>query len=301
MVCAVHGALSRLEPSASARRSPWLIPRGRSSFVASLIIRHLRRRQRVAQASVSSNRPAAQAPRHDACPRSTPGHRWDMQLRLRVGIHSQRDELLYPSCCVRVSRRARPGTRKPLPAATNYWLDAVRPALPARLSGLRRSSAVIRVSARQMMNFYGDRACTHTARATPQKSLCHRVERREIKWRRLSQPRCGVSAVKGVTTLKPGDTIMASPGARGEVVYEVSCRVPVEPGALHVVAAKSPCSRQAEWSPPSKLGGCSLKGDSSGCRIEPEPDRHHLLIGAAVIGAGVGAIILLQDDNPSSP
>ena len=111
----------------------------------------------------------------------------------------------------------------------------------------------------------------------------------------------GYLPVKGVTTLKPGDTIMASPGARGEVVYEVSCRVPVEPGALHVVAAKSPCSRQAEWSPPSKLGGCSLKGDSSGCRIEPEPDRRHLLIGAAVIGAGVGAIILLQNDNPSSP
>ena len=111
----------------------------------------------------------------------------------------------------------------------------------------------------------------------------------------------GYLPVKGATSLKPGDTIMAGPGARAEVVYDGSCRVPVEPGALHVVAAKSPCSRQAEWSPPSKLGGCSLKGDSSGCRIEPEPDRRHLLIGAAVIGAGVGAIILLQNDNPSSP
>jgi hypothetical protein len=111
----------------------------------------------------------------------------------------------------------------------------------------------------------------------------------------------GYLPVKGATSVKPGDTIMASPGARGEVVYDSSCRVPVEPGALHVVAAKSPCSRQAEWSPPSKLGGCSLKGDSSGCRIEPEPDRRYLLIGAAVVGAGVGAIILLTDDKPSSP
>ena len=108
----------------------------------------------------------------------------------------------------------------------------------------------------------------------------------------------GYLPAKGATSLKPGDTLMASPGASAEVVYDGSCRVPVEPGALHIVAAKSPCSRQAEWSPPSKLGGCSLKGDSSGCRIEPEPNRHHhLLIGAAVIGAGVGAIILLNDDD----
>ena len=111
----------------------------------------------------------------------------------------------------------------------------------------------------------------------------------------------GYLPAKGPTSLKTGDTVMARPGASGQVVYDGNCRVPVEPGALHVVAAKSHCSRQAEWSPPSKLGGCSLKGDSSCCRIEPEPDRRHLLIGAAVIGAGVGAIILLQDDNPSSP
>lgn len=112
----------------------------------------------------------------------------------------------------------------------------------------------------------------------------------------------GYLPVKGATSLKPGDTIMASPGAHAEVFYDGSCRVAVEPGALYVVDAKSPCSRQAEWSPPSKLGGCSLKGDSRGCRIEPEPDRRPLLIGAAVIGAGVGAIILLQDDDrPSSP
>ena len=114
----------------------------------------------------------------------------------------------------------------------------------------------------------------------------------------------GYLPVKGSISLKPGDTLMASPGASGQVVYDGSCRVPVEAGVLHVVAAKSPCSRQAEWTPPSKLGGCSLKGDNTGCRVEPEPDRHHhLLIGAAVIGAGVGAIILLQDDDdkPSSP
>ena len=111
----------------------------------------------------------------------------------------------------------------------------------------------------------------------------------------------GYLPAKGSPSLKPGDTLMASPGASAEVVYDGSCRVPVEPGALHVVAAKSPCSRQTEWSPPSKLGGCSLKGDSSGCRIEPEPDRHHWLLGAAVVGAGVGAIILLtQDDDPIS-
>ena len=111
----------------------------------------------------------------------------------------------------------------------------------------------------------------------------------------------GYLPAKGPTSLKPGDTLMASPGASAEVVYDGSCRIPVEPGALHIVAAKSPCSKHAEWAPPSKLGGCSLKGDSSGCRIEPEPDRRHWLLGAAVVGAGVGGIILLtQDDDPIS-
>ena len=64
-----------------------------------------------------------------------------------------------------------PGTGKRLPAATNYWLDTVRPTLRVRLSRLKMSSAVIRVSARQMLTYYRDRACTHSAKGTGAKSL----------------------------------------------------------------------------------------------------------------------------------
>ena len=64
-----------------------------------------------------------------------------------------------------------PGTGKRLPAATNYWLDTVRPTLRVRLSRLKTSSAVIRVSARQMLTYYRDRACTHSAKGTGAKSL----------------------------------------------------------------------------------------------------------------------------------
>ena len=104
-------------------------------------------------------------------------------------------------------------------------------------------------------------------------------------------------------SLKPGDSVMAKPGASGVIVYSAQCRVPVDAGNIHVVSAESPCSRSAEWTPPSGLGGCSLKGDSSGCRVEERPDHtHHLLIGAAVVGAGVGVYFLVKDDDdkPSS-
>ena len=107
----------------------------------------------------------------------------------------------------------------------------------------------------------------------------------------------GYLPAKGFAVLKSGDTIMASPGASAEVVYDSNCRVSVEPGVLHVVAAKSPCATQTEWSPPSKLG-CSLKGDSSGCYIKPDPPSPLPLLGAA---AGVGAIILLTEDKPMCP
>jgi hypothetical protein len=52
-----------------------------------------------------------------------------------------------------------PGTGQRMPSATSYWLDHVRPGLAARLSGLQSSSTVIRISAAEMGQTYGDRAC----------------------------------------------------------------------------------------------------------------------------------------------
>jgi hypothetical protein len=52
-----------------------------------------------------------------------------------------------------------PGTGRRLTAATDYWLSTVGPELRARLSGLRTSSSLIRVSAREMARYYGGRQC----------------------------------------------------------------------------------------------------------------------------------------------
>jgi hypothetical protein len=52
-----------------------------------------------------------------------------------------------------------PGTGRRLTAATDYWLSTVGPELRARLSGLRTSSNLIRVSAREMAGYYGSRQC----------------------------------------------------------------------------------------------------------------------------------------------
>ncbi len=52
-----------------------------------------------------------------------------------------------------------PGTGRRLTAATDYWLSTVGPELRARLSGLRTSSSLIRVSAREMAGYYGNRQC----------------------------------------------------------------------------------------------------------------------------------------------
>jgi hypothetical protein len=58
-----------------------------------------------------------------------------------------------------------PGTGRRLTAATDYWLSTVGPALRARLSGLRTSSNLIRVSAREMAGYYGSRQCGDGRRA----------------------------------------------------------------------------------------------------------------------------------------
>lgn len=52
-----------------------------------------------------------------------------------------------------------PGTGRRMPAATAYWLDTVRPALRPVLTSLGSSASVIYVNARQMKQYYGDRAC----------------------------------------------------------------------------------------------------------------------------------------------
>jgi len=111
----------------------------------------------------------------------------------------------------------------------------------------------------------------------------------------------GFELVTGATVLNVGDAVMASPDASARIAYADGCAIPVKPGIVTTVAAQSPCSSQSEWSPPAGLGGCSLKDDSSSCRIEPEIDRTHLIVGGLLVAGGVTAAILLTQDHGHSP
>lgn len=59
-----------------------------------------------------------------------------------------------------------PGTGRRLTAATDYWLSTVGPELRARLAGLRSSSNLIRVSAKEMARYYGGRVCGASGQRT---------------------------------------------------------------------------------------------------------------------------------------
>ena len=99
--------------------------------------------------------------------------------------------------------------------------------------------------------------------------------------------------------IKPGDRIMATPGARVVIAYNKQCKMTLEPGAVVTVPAQPPCEKTA-FAPPAKLGGCSLKDDPDGCRIEPErEDYTHLLIVGGAIGLAVGGLLLLEDNGAS--
>jgi hypothetical protein len=52
-----------------------------------------------------------------------------------------------------------PGTGRRIQVATDYWLSTVGPELRVRLAGLRSSSNLIRVSAKEMTRYYPSRAC----------------------------------------------------------------------------------------------------------------------------------------------
>ena len=52
-----------------------------------------------------------------------------------------------------------PGTGRRMAAATDHWMGQVRSSLRGKLSGLYSSSNLITLSAGQMAQYYGDRAC----------------------------------------------------------------------------------------------------------------------------------------------
>ena len=64
-----------------------------------------------------------------------------------------------------------PGTGRRIPVATGYWLAQVRPSLQPRLEGLKSSSKLIEVGAKEMSKHYADRTCDadgHKRKAAPE-------------------------------------------------------------------------------------------------------------------------------------
>ena len=90
----------------------------------------------------------------------------------------------------------------------------------------------------------------------------------------------GYKQVVGSTEGNPGDTVVANPGSGGTIVYADGCTVNIEPGTVVTIAASPPCA--------SGTGGVS--GTT-------------FAIGAAVVGGGVAAALLLGKggDKSASP
>jgi len=90
----------------------------------------------------------------------------------------------------------------------------------------------------------------------------------------------GYQQVAGSTQANPGDSILVNPGGSAQIVYPDGCVVEVLPGAVATVAAQSPCA----------TGGFS-------------PGATTFVIGAVVVGGGIGAAVLLsqQSDKSASP
>lgn len=93
-----------------------------------------------------------------------------------------------------------------------------------------------------------------------------------------------------------GDVVMASPGARAQLVYPDKCTVPVNPGAVMTVQAESPCAGAY-----AQVNEVCLPGD---LRWECNAGRYIVMLGAAA-GVAVAVYYVTQDDDddplPASP
>jgi hypothetical protein len=100
----------------------------------------------------------------------------------------------------------------------------------------------------------------------------------------------GYRKVVGSTQAGPGARVVVNPGGSGQIVYSDGCVVEVAPGVVAVVAKHSPCN-----------GGGSSGGGSSSAGSGGGGDTGMLAIGAAVVGAGIGAAALMGKDKSASP
>ena len=97
----------------------------------------------------------------------------------------------------------------------------------------------------------------------------------------------GYRFVSGTVELRPGDMIIANTGGSAQLSYNGGCTVLLEAGAVITVAEQPPC----------------LTTQASAGPTTPGLTPGALAIGAVVIGAGVGAAVLLGNgkDKAASP
>jgi hypothetical protein len=91
----------------------------------------------------------------------------------------------------------------------------------------------------------------------------------------------GYKAAGPGSEAKVGDVVMASPGARAQLVYPDGCKVPVNPGAVVTIQAESPCAGAYAQVP----------GDNTGAYVAGA-----LLLG----GVGAGIYYITQNNKKSS-
>ena len=183
-----------------------------------------------------------------------------------------RDRHNGPSCCA--SSCSRPST-----VLMGRW----------RSEGLRIMRAVAAATAIVLAISFAGQALAATVRATGGQVLINRGE--------------GYRLVAGTVQGGPGDTVVANPGGSAQIVYSDGCVVDVLPGSVAVINAQSPCSASGNSvstgsvTPSSTTSDSPGDGGGGGGGISGTT----LALGAAAVGGGVGAAMLLGKDKSSSP
>ena len=90
----------------------------------------------------------------------------------------------------------------------------------------------------------------------------------------------GFRVLQGSAQVGVGARVVANQGGQGTVLYDDGCPVTVNPGEVYTIAAVSPCTTGQQGSGPTTNG---------------------FAIGAAVGGAAVGGVILLNGLSSASP
>jgi len=102
----------------------------------------------------------------------------------------------------------------------------------------------------------------------------------------------GYRLVQGSTNVNPGDMIVVNPGGMARITYDDGCVTEVRPPAVTAISTQSPCQQQKQSSPQNEPQGESQGGIST---------THVVLGTAALVGAGVAALLYFGKLKPASP